>query len=126
MSRLRPFLLSLILVAGLVPVAAGCGSGDVASEEVPGDPPVLSIPRERGSEDALADTGNASDQTANGDATPTPTPTSESGAAAPADGETQAATPTPQVDGPGNDQAPAAGTAPDKFEEFCQQNDGAC
>jgi hypothetical protein len=119
--RLHPFLISLVLVGAF---AAGCGSGDLASEEVPGDPPVLNIPRERGSEDALADTGNASDGNAKGDATPTPTPTpdAETGAAAPA----ATATPAPAADGPGNDQAPAAGTAPDKFEEFCQQNEGAC
>ena len=119
--RLLPFLLSLVLVAGF---ATGCGSSDLASEEVPGDPPVLNIPRERGSEDALADTGNASDDNADGDATPTPTPTPEGdgGAAAPA----ATATPAPATDGPGNDQAPAEGTAPDKFEEFCQQNEGAC
>jgi hypothetical protein len=122
--RLRPLLLSLVLVASLAPVAAGCGSSDLASEEVPGDPPVLTIPRERGSEDALADTGNASDKNADGDATPTPTPTpeGETGAAAPA----ATATPAPAADGPANDQAPAEGTAPDKFEEFCQQNEGAC
>jgi hypothetical protein len=127
MSRLRPFLLALVVMAGLAPAAAGCGSSDVASEEVPGDPPVLTIPR-ASSDDPLADTGNAADQTANGDATPTPTPTSDagSGAAAPATGGTGAATATPQADGPANDQAPAAGTAPDKFEEFCQQNEGAC
>lgn len=120
--RLPPLLLSLVLVAGF---AAGCGSSDLASEEVPGDPPVLNIPRERGSEDALADTGNTSGDNANGDATPTPTPTpaGDGGAAAPA----ATATPAPAaVDGPGNDQAPAEGTAPDKFEEFCQQNEGAC
>ena len=119
--RLPPFLLSLVLVAGF---AAGCGSSDLASEEVPGDPVVLTIPREPGSEDALADTGNASDDDADGDATPTPTPTpaGDGGAAAPA----ATPTPAPATDGPGNDQAPAEGTAPDKFEEFCQQNEGAC
>jgi hypothetical protein len=122
--RLRPLLLSLVIVAGF---AAGCGSGDLASEEVPGDPPVLTIPRERGSEDALADTGSASDDNAGADATPTPTPTptpaeGDSGAPAPA----ATATPAPAADAPGNDQAPAEGTAPDKFEEFCQQNEGAC
>jgi hypothetical protein len=128
MNRLRPFLLVFVLVAGLAPVAAGCGSSSVASEEVPGDPPVLTIPREKGADDPLADTGNASDQTASGDATPTPTPTADSGTGttAPADGGTQAPATTPATDGPGNDQAPAAGTAPDKFEEFCQQNEGAC
>jgi hypothetical protein len=128
MSRSRPFLLALLLVAGLAPVAAGCGSSSAASEEVPGDPPVLTIPREKGADDPLADTGNAADQTANGDATPTPTSTPDSGAGTTGttDGGTQAPATAPSTDGPGNDQAPAAGTAPDKFEEFCQQNEGAC
>jgi hypothetical protein len=128
MSRFRPFLLVLLLVAGLAPVAAGCGSSSVASEEVPGDPPVLTIPREKGADDPLADTGNAADQTADGDATPTPTPTSTpaAGTGTTTNGGTQAPATAPATDGPGNDQAPAAGTAPDKFEEFCQQNEGAC
>lgn len=129
MRRLRPFLLALVLVAGLAPAAAGCGSSEVAAEEVPGPPPELTIPRGRGADDLLADTGNAADQKAGGDATPTPTATpagtgSTSAPTAPTD--TSAPTATPQPDGPGNDQAPAAGTAPDKFEEFCQQNAGAC
>jgi hypothetical protein len=126
--RLRPLLLALVLVAGLAPVAAGCGSSEVAAEEVPGPPPELTIPRERGAADPLADTGNAADQTANGDATPTPTPTpaGSGSATAPAGTGTTAPPATPQADGPGNDQAPAAGTAPDKFEEFCKQNAGAC
>jgi hypothetical protein len=133
MRRLRPLLLASSLVACLAPVASGCGSSDVAAEEVPGPPPDLTIPRERGADDPLADTGNTADQTTKGDATPTPTPTSTpagSGSTTAPAGTgstgTSAPTATPQADGPGNDQAPAAGTAPDKFEEFCQQNAGAC
>ena len=126
MRRLRPFLLALVLVAGLAPAAAGCGSSEVAAEEVPGPPPELTIPRGRGADDPLADTGNAADQTASGDATPTPTATPSGTGSTTAPAAPTAPTATPQPDGPGNDQAPAAGTAPDKFEEFCQQNAGAC
>jgi len=132
--RLRSALLLSLL--GLALIASGCGGDDAAVEEVPGPPPVLSVPHQKGAADVAADE----------DATPTPTPTAEAGAEAtptPAGtgstGETggtdtetgtntgAAATPAPATqDSPAADQAPAAGSPPEKFEQFCQENAGAC
>jgi len=132
--RLRSaFLLSLL---GLALIASGCGGDDAAVEEVPGPPPVLSVPHQKGAADVSADE----------DATPTPTPTPEGGAEATptpegtgSTGTTEgadtgtntgaAATPAPAPatqDSPAADQAPAAGSPPEKFEQFCQENAGAC
>ena len=134
MRRLRSaFLLSLL---GLALIASGCGGDDAAVEEVPGPPPVLSVPHQKGAADVSADE----------DATPTPTPTPEGGAEATptpegtgSTGTTEgadtgtntgaAATPAPAPatqDSPAADQAPAAGSPPEKFEQFCQENAGAC
>ena len=134
MRRLRSTLLLSLL--GLALIASGCGGDDAAVEEVPGPPPVLSVPHQKGAADVSADE----------DATPTPTPTAEGGAEAtptPAGtgstGETggtdtetgtntgATATPAPATqDSPAADQAPAAGSPPEKFEQFCQENAGAC
>ena len=132
MRRLRSALLLSLL--GLALIASGCGGDDAAVEEVPGPPPVLSVPHQKGAADVSADE----------DATPTPTPTAEAGAEAtptPADtGSTgtpestdtgtntgATATPAPATqDSPAADQAPAAGSPPEKFEQFCQENAGAC
>jgi hypothetical protein len=129
--RLRSALLLPLL--GLALAAPGCGGDDSAVEEVPGSPPVLSVPHQKGAADV------SEDATPSGSATPTPTPTE-----APADsGDTgttgatggtgtntgAAATPTPAPatqDSPAADQAPADGTPPEKFEQFCEENAGAC
>jgi len=132
--RLRSTLLLSLL--GLALIASGCGGDDAAVEEVPGPPPVLSVPHQKGAADVAADE----------DATPTPTPTAEGGAEATptpegtgSTGTTEgadtgtntgaAATPAPAPatqDSPAADQAPAAGSPPEKFEQFCQENAGAC
>jgi hypothetical protein len=121
--RLRPALLLLVVLAALV----GCGSDEPDVPEVPGAPVELTIPRSNDRSDPLAE-----------DATPTPTATAEGGEATAtpdASGETGStggtapaaqATPAPAEDGPANDQAPAQGSPPDQFEEFCEQNAGAC
>ena len=123
MPRPRPYLLLLAVTA----VLAGCGTSKVASEEVPGAPPELTVPHDR----------NAGNAAASPSATPTATPTpegdasTESGATGTTGGTgtaaAPAATPAPAAaDGPANDSAPAAGSAPDQFEQFCEQNAGAC
>ena len=131
MRRLRSALLLPLLSLALI--APGCGGDAGAVEEVPGAPPTLSVPHQKGAADISADSE---------DATPTPTPTAEGGAEAtptPAGtGSTgttggtgtntgAAATPAPATqDSPTADQAPAAGSPPEKFEQFCQENAGAC
>ena len=130
MRRLRSALLLPLL--GLALIAPGCGGDAAEVEEVPGPPPALSVPHQKGAADLSADE----------DATPTPTPTAEGGAeAAPTPADTGStgttggtgtntgatATPAPATqDTPAADQAPAAGSPPEKFEQFCEENAGAC
>jgi len=129
--RLRSAL--LLPVLGLALVAPGCGGSDSAVEEVPGPPPTLSVPHEKGAADL---SGSSADATP----TPTATPSAEATAAPGTTGSTggtgtgttsastgAAATPAPAAqDSPTTDQAPAAGSPPQKFEQFCQENVGAC
>ena len=128
MRRLRSVLLLPLL--GLALAAPGCGGDDSAVEEVPGAPPALTVPHQKG---AAEDSEDATP-------TPTPTPTTDAEATAtPADtGSTGTtggtgtntgaeATPAPATqDSPAADEAPAAGSPPEKFEQFCQENAGAC
>jgi len=129
----RPLRTALLLPL-LALALAGCGSDAADVPEVPGSPPELTVPHQRGAADL-------SEEGAEGSATPTPTPTEE-GAATPtpaAEGETgstgetgtadtgAAATPAPAAeDSPATDTAPPAGSAPEQFEQFCQENAGAC
>ena len=116
MRRLALPIIALALVAG-------CGDAEVTVQEVPGDPVELTVP---GGGEALAPT-----------ATPTPTPTEE-----PVD--PASATPTPAApaedpaaeapegtDGggtaaPDTGEPPPPGSDPERYEEFCAQNPGAC
>ena len=116
MRRLAVPLIALAL-------AAGCGGSEVTVQEVPGDPVELTVP---GGGEALAPT-----------ATPTPTPTetpadpaaAEATPAAPA--EDPAAQAPEGTDGggaaaPDNGEPPPPGSDPERYEEFCAQNPGAC
>jgi hypothetical protein len=130
--RLRSTLLLSLL--GLALLAAGCGGDDSAVEEVPGAPPVLSVPHQKGAADVSADDEDATPTptpTASGDdaeATPTPADTGSTGTTGETGTNTGAtATPAPATqDSPATDQAPAEGSPPEKFEQFCQENAGAC
>lgn len=128
MRTLRSTL--VIPVAALALLGAGCGSSEDDVPEVPGGPVELTVPHQRGA----ADLG--------GDATPTPTPTPEDGKAPAATAEPDttgstgatgtadtgaAATPAPAAeDSPATDTAPPEGSAPGQFEQFCEENAGAC
>lgn len=136
-----------LLATGLVTVVAGtagCGSTAVEYQEVPGKP--VEIKLSRGSDTPPADGADATPDDAS--ATPTPTPgatdTPSSDAAAPS-GDTGAADPaatpspatTPSADAPAAttpaptsdpaaSQAPAPGEGNTRFDDFCEQNAGAC
>lgn len=128
------------LLAALALAAAGCGGSDVASDEVPGAPPALTVPTDSELEapaeedaDAETDPDASADETedpatADPDAAIDPdaaVPETEEpvdpsgGAVAP---ETETAPDETAVD----PAQPPAGSAPEQFESFCEQNAGAC
>jgi hypothetical protein len=109
MRRRIAALLALFALA-----AAGCGGDEDAAkdsaEEL--DTPPLTVPG-----------GDASElqETTPSSTTPSTTP------AEPGTGGTPAPAPeTPAPDSPENDTPPAPGTPPAQFEEFCDENPGAC
>jgi len=129
--RLRSVLLLPLL--GLALVASGCGGDDGSVEEVPGAPPALTVPHQKGAADASASATPT--PTPDGDATPTPTPagtgstgeTDDTGGTGTNTGAAATPTPAPATeDSPAADQQPATGSPPEKFEQFCQENAGAC
>jgi hypothetical protein len=124
--RLRSALSLVVLVPALV--AAGCGSDESEVPEVPGPPPALSVPHQKGA----ADLGASPTPTPTPTGTPTATPTADTGTTGTTGGtgtNTAAATATPAPatqDSPTTDTPPPSGSAPEKFEQFCEENAGAC
>jgi hypothetical protein len=127
------------LVAALAVLAAGCGGSKIAADEVPGSPVALTTPVDRQTpEGARPDSSSSSSDTStdadSGDTSTSDQTGTDTGAAAtPA----PAGTPAPAAGGGTQDQTqPQQGTAPaepapqgsdeQRFEEFCDQNAGAC
>ena len=102
----------LAFAAGVVP---GCGGDDERAETTPALPE-LTIPRTE------ATTPPAT--------TPPPEPTvpPEQTETLPPDGDGGAPAPTPEppADSPENDTPPPADSPAERFEEFCDENPGAC
>jgi hypothetical protein len=127
---MRTWLIALLL-AVLAVAAAGCGGGQVSAGEVPGNPPTLAVPSDPTAGGAQASSGSAAEDQSDGSTSSGSTGTSstDSGTAtAPADATTApapTATPQPQNDTSTAEQPPA-GSDTQKFEDFCQQNAGAC
>jgi hypothetical protein len=132
---LRSTLLFTVLALALA--AAGCGSSGSDVPEVPGPPAELSVPHVKGAADLSENASATPTPTPSADATETPTPatgtTGSTGATGTTGttgtGGTTAATPTPatpQQDSASNDTKPADGSPPQQFEQFCQENAGAC
>jgi hypothetical protein len=122
-----------LILSVMVLALAGCGSDESTVEEVPGAPVELTVPHQKGAADLSEDaTGTATPTptpSADGDATPAPTADSGTTGSTGATGTNTgaAATPAPATqDSPTTDTAPRAGSAPEKFEQFCQENAGAC
>jgi hypothetical protein len=129
--RLRSAL--LLFVLGLAPMAAGCGSDPAAVQEVPGPPATLTVPHQKGAADVSASATPTPTTTPAAGATATPTPAgtgstgSTGGTGATGTNTGAAATPAPATQqSPTSGQAPANGSPPQKFEQFCQENAGAC
>lgn len=133
-----------------------CGTQQISADEVTVNPPDISVPTGPAGGDALAgDTPTRSTTTDTTDTTGETTTDGTSGSgssasssagsasssgstatggsaapsatAAPSGSSGGASAPAqPQQDSAANDTAPAPGSGADKFEEFCQQNAGAC
>lgn len=124
-------LLTLFAVAATLGLA-GCGGSQVEYQEVPGAPAEITLPESEPAEDAAAEDDAAADEEAPADeATPEPTATPTPAADADTDGTTdesttQAEAPAAAEDGPASDEPPVPGTDAERFEDFCEQNAGAC
>lgn len=127
----RPATLILLLLTGLL---AGCGGNQIAADEVPVDPPVLTIPADSDFAPGKAASADPSTSTsASASATPTPTTaagTTSSGTSSGTSGTTggtstggAAATPAATAT-PGN--TGGAGTTDEGLDQFCADNPGAC
>ena len=124
----------LVTVLALALAATGCGSGGSDVPEVPGPPAELTVPRVKGAADLSEDASATPTPTPSADATETPTPATGTTGSTGTTGTTgtggsTAATPTPaaqQQDSASNDTKPADGSPPQQFEQFCQENAGAC
>lgn len=140
-----PRLAALTIV--LLALLAGCGGDDVAYEEVTGAPPEITIPPDSGltaaapaeegtdegvstsETDPEADPATDAGTTAGGTEAPaTPvTPDESATGGTTTDGtlDSGGSTAVPE-DGPENDTPPEPGSEAEEFEEFCEQNAGAC
>ena len=129
-SLRRLAVLAAVMSFGL----AGCGGSEVEYQEVPGEPAEITLPdRTPAGESDTATGQDEATGTAGEEATPTPTATPAEGATgaatdATAGSESAAAetTPAPAEDGPASDEPPVPGSDAERFEDFCEQNAGAC
>ncbi len=117
------------VAVALALVAAGCGGSEVDYQEVPGEPAEITLPDRTPAGDATA---TDADDAAAEEATPTPTATPGDATGTttdPTTGDQSAAaeaTPAPAEDGAANDEPPVPGSDAERFEDFCEQNAGAC
>ena len=134
---MRRGVTALLLVALLG--LAGCGGNEVAADEVPGSPPTLSLPPDEqpeadsgssddssadsADEDTGADAGTtedaATDTSGTGGTTAAPDTAATAAPEAPATGGTEPEPTAPESTG-------GAGGDEQQFEDFCNQNPGAC
>ena len=136
MSEPRASLRRLAVLAAVMSLAlAGCGGSEIEYQEVPGEPAEITLPEGTPAGESDTATGDAEAAGTTEEATPTPTPTET-----PAEGATGAATdgtagsesaaaettPAPAEDGPASDEPPVPGSDAERFEDFCEQNAGAC
>ncbi len=127
-----------VICSALALVAAGCGGDQIAAEEVTGEPPTLTIPKDT----KLTAASRAKDD-ADADATATPTATADASTTGGATTGTGAAAATPAAPAAGTTGGTTGGTTPTQpqtqapadtggasadqdFDEFCANNPGAC
>ncbi len=150
-TTLAALLAGLSLSVGV----AACGGEQIAADEVAAPPPELTLPTEGNEKGADALAGDASsedadakstngdeDENKSSDSSTDSTDDTSGGATAPSTGGSAPAAPQAtaapsnpgaaqapaqqQQDNSANDTAPQPGSGAEKFEEFCQQNAGAC
>jgi len=111
--------LTCLLAAGAI-LPAGCGGND---PEEPPAKPALKVP---GGEPGSPGDQTTTDETTTEESTTTDAPEPEP-EPEPEPAPAPAPAPEPvEPDGPANDTPPEPGTAADRFEDFCNQNPGAC
>jgi hypothetical protein len=105
----------VVLLAALWPALAiaGCGGDEEPAQTTP-TLPELTIPRTETVAPTLPETQTAP--------VPPPAQTAPPGD----DGGTPAPAPEPPPDSPENDVAPPPDSPAERFEEFCDENPGAC
>ena len=127
--------LTAIIAAGLLALAgAGCGSGDSLAPEVPGPPADVVLPQSTvapASGDANAGSGDqdsSADEGTTDEGTTTPDDTGSTGDTGTTTPDTSGGTTAPdaEADSPTNDTPPPDDSEAQQFEDFCQQNPGAC
>jgi hypothetical protein len=128
MRHLASRSLPALMLTALVLAVAGCGGGEVAAGEVPGNPPALTV-RSDNELGAAANADANSADSASADATATPEPDATVAPSGTAEPQATAA-PDDAATGPedaaAGQEQPPAGSAPEQFETFCEQNAGAC
>jgi hypothetical protein len=123
--RLRSVLLLPLL--GLALLGAGCGGDGATVEEVPGPPATLTVPHQKGAADVSASATPTPTPGATGTATPTPAAGTTGSTGSTGTNTAATATPAPATqNSPAANATPAAGSPPQQFEQFCQENAGAC
>lgn len=127
MDARRLLAVAAILALSLVLAACGGDDSEEASEALP-EPPTLTVP---GSEeppevDNSARGEETETSTTTTEATPTQTTPAQADPAAPSGGAAAPQTGGATPDSEQSDQPPPADSPASEFEQFCQDNPGAC
>jgi hypothetical protein len=115
-------VVAALLAAGAV---SGCGGDDEPAAKAPSTLPELTVPQ---TDEAPATApGTETLPPATPEPEPQPAPVPEPEPVPPStDGGTPAPAPEPPPDTPENDTPPPADSPAERFEDFCNENPGAC
>jgi outer membrane biosynthesis protein TonB len=113
-------LLAALLAAGLV---SGCGGDEEPAAQTPSTLPDLTVPQT----DEAPPPDTATETVAPAPAEPVPEPEPAPEPPPPStDGGVPAPAPEPPADTPENDSPPPPDSPAERFEDFCNENPGAC
>jgi hypothetical protein len=113
-----------LLAAG---AASGCGGDDEPAAQPPGTLPDLTVPQTDEAPPREPQTETNAPAPPEPEPAPAPEPEPEPEPVPPStDGGTPAPAPEPPADTPENDTPPPADSPAERFEEFCNENPGAC